>query len=184
MTTGQSGVRSYFRRFARDRQGVSAVEFAVILPVMLSLYIGGAELGDGMSVQFRSTLAARTVTDLASQEVSINNATMSTILNATTTVMAPYSTAGMIVTLSEITTNTSGQGKVVWSDSLNGTARTVGSSVTLPTALQTPNITILFGEVTSPYTPSMGYVITGTINLYESTYFYPRLSTTIARVNS
>jgi Flp pilus assembly protein TadG len=184
MKTGTSSVRSYLRRFARDRQGVSAVEFAVILPAMLSLYIGGAELGDGMSIQFRSTLAARTVTDLASQYVSIDNSTMSTILNATSQVMAPYSAAGVIVTLSEVTTNASGQGKVVWSDALHGTARTVGSSITLPTALQTPNITILFGEVTYPYTPSMGYVITGTINIYESTYFYPRLSSTIARVNS
>lgn len=184
MKTNKYSFRSYLRRFARDREGVSAVEFALVLPVMLSMYIGGAELGDGLSVQFKSSLAARTVTDLASQYISIDNATMSSILNAGSAVMAPYAAGNMVVTLSEITTNSSGQGTVTWSDSLNGTARTVGSSVTLPTNLQTKNITILFGEVTYPYTPSMGYVLTGTINIYESTYFYPRLSTTIARVNS
>ena len=180
----KSSLRSYLRRFARDREAVSAVEFAVILPVMLSLYIGGAELGNGLSIQFKSSLAARTVTDLASQYVSIDNATMSSILHASSQVIAPYSGAGMTVTLSEITTNSAGQGSVTWSDSLNGTARTVGSTVTLPTNLQTANITILYGEVSYPYTPPMGYVITGTININESTYFYPRLSTTIARVNS
>ena len=47
-----------------------------------------------------------------------------------------------------------------------------------------PNITIIFGEVSYPYTPGMGYVLTGTINIYESVYFYPRMSTTITRVNS
>jgi Flp pilus assembly protein TadG len=183
------GLRSYLRgsplrRFARNGDGVSAVEFALVLPVMLSLYIGGVEVGDGMAINFKSTLAARTVTDLASQYVSIDNATMSSILGAASTVLTPYPTANVVVTVSEVTTNAQGAGTVTWSDSLNGTARTVGSSITLPTKLQSPNITILFGEVTYPYTPSMGYVLTGTINIYESVYFYPRMSTTIARVNS
>jgi hypothetical protein len=89
-----------------------------------------------------------------------------------------------VVTLSEVTTNAQGVGKVVWSNSLNGTARVATTTVTLPTKLQTANITIMFGEVTYPYTPSLGYVLTGTINIYESFYFYPRMSTTIARVNS
>jgi Flp pilus assembly protein TadG len=174
----------HLRRFVRNRDGVSAVEFALVLPVMLSLYIGGVEVGDGMAINFKATLAARTVTDLASQYVSIDNATMSSILGAASTVLTPYPTANVVVTVSEVTTNAQGAGTVTWSDSLNGTARTVGSSITLPTKLQSANITILFGEVTYPYTPSMGYVLTGTINIYESVYFYPRMSTTIARVNS
>jgi Flp pilus assembly protein TadG len=172
------------RRFARDRDGVSAIEFAMILPFMLTLYLGGVEVGDGLAIQFKSTLAARTVADLASQYVSIDNAAMSIILNAALTVVTPYPATGMKVTVSEITTNSSGQGIVQWSDSLNGTARTVGSSVTLPSALQQKNITIIYGEVTYPYTPSLGYVLTGTINIYESMYFYPRLSSTVTRVNS
>jgi Flp pilus assembly protein TadG len=171
-------------RFARDRNGVSAVEFAVILPFMLTLYLGSVEVGDGLAVQFKSTLAARTVADLASQYVSINNAGMSTILHAATTVVTPYPSSGMIVTVSEVTTNAGGVGKVQWSDSLNGTPRTVGSTVTLPSNLQQANITLIFSEVTYPYTPTMGYVLTGTINIYESMYFFPRLTSSISRVNS
>ena len=68
-----AGFRSYMRRFARDREGVSAIEFAILLPFMLTLYIGGVELGNGLAIQFKSTLAARTVADLASQYVSIDN---------------------------------------------------------------------------------------------------------------
>ena len=177
-------VRACLRRLARDRKGVSAIEFALVLPLMLSLYIGSVEVGDGFAISFKSTLAARTVADIASQFISINNSSMATILGAATTVLTPYPTTSAVVTMSEITTNAQSVGKVVWSDSLNGTARAVGSTVTMPTKLQTPNITIIFGEVTYPYVPSMGYVLTGTINIYESFYFYPRLSTTIARVNS
>jgi Flp pilus assembly protein TadG len=177
-------IRRRLRRFARNRKGMAAVEFATIVPAMLSLYVGGAELGDGFTIQFKAALVARTVTDLASQYVSINNSTMSTILNASSQVISPYSAANMTMTLSEITTDAHGHATVTWSDSLHGTARTVGSAVTLPSNLQTANITILYGEVSYPYTPPVGYVFTGTININESQFFYPRLSTTIARVNS
>ncbi|HML08750.1 MAG TPA: TadE/TadG family type IV pilus assembly protein [Xanthobacteraceae bacterium] len=172
--------RSRLRRFARDRSGVTAVEFAIVVPFMLLAYIGGNELGNGLAIKYRVTLAARTVTDLASQYVSIDGATMSSILNASSSVIAPYSSANMVVTVSEITTDANGQGTVTWSDSLNGTPRTVGSSVTLPTALQTPSISLIWGEVTYPYQPVGGYFLTGTINFYQSTYFYPRLSSSIA----
>jgi Flp pilus assembly protein TadG len=175
-----SGLRAILRRFARDRDGVSAVEFAIVLPFMLTLYLGGVELGEGLSIKFKTTLAARTVTDLASQYVSINGANMQNILGASSTVLSPYSTAGVIVTLTELTVNASGKGVVQWSCSLNGTAYTVNTQKTMPTNLQTPGITVLYGEVTYPYTPTMGYAITGTFSIYQNMYFYPRMSSTIS----
>jgi Flp pilus assembly protein TadG len=175
-------LRSCLRRFARDREGISAVEFAIILPFMLTLYLGSVELGDGLSIDFKVTETARTLTDLATQYVSIDPTTMSTILNASTQVVAPYSAGNMVVTLSEVSpTNASGQGTITWSCSLNGTAHAVGTTVTLPNHLQTPaNVSIIWGEVTYPYTPSLGYVITGTITIYQTSYFYPRLSNSVA----
>jgi Flp pilus assembly protein TadG len=170
---------SVLRRFARDSKGVSAIEFAMVLPFMVALYVGTIELGDGLTIRFKATQAVRSVTSLASEYVSIDTATMNSILNAASTVITPYPASNMTITLSEITTNASGQGKVTWSCSLNGTPRTWNSSYTLPTNLQTANITVLLGEVTYPYTPGLGYVISGTINIYQSLYFYPRLTATI-----
>jgi Flp pilus assembly protein TadG len=173
-------LRRQLRRFSRDCNGVSAVEFAIVLPVMLTLYIGGVEVGEGFAMKFRATLAARTVTDLASQFVSINGTNMQNILGAATTVMTPYPTSSMVVTLTELTVNSSGQGVVQWSCSLNGTAYTANTKLTMPTNLQTSGITLLYGEVTYPYTPSIGYVLTGTYNIYQNMYFFPRLSNSIS----
>jgi Flp pilus assembly protein TadG len=173
---------AYLRRFARDAKAISAVEFGLILPFMIFTYVGSAELGDGMAIYFKMTEAARTVTDLASQYVTIDPTTMTNILGASAEVVQPYSSAGMIVTLSEVApTNANGQGTISWSCSLNGTARAQGATVTLPTNLQTPSgVSIIWGEVTYPYTPAMGYAVTGTISMYQSIYFYPRLSNSIA----
>jgi Flp pilus assembly protein TadG len=174
--------RTYLQRFAGDAKAVSAVEFALILPFMVFTYVGSAELGDGMAIFFKVTEAARTVTDLASQYVTIDPTTMTNILGASSEVVQPYSSAGMIVTLSQVKpSNSSGQSTIDWSCSLNGTARKSGATVTLPTNLQTPSgVSIVWGEVTYPFTPAMGFAVTGTISLYQSIYFYPRLSNSVA----
>jgi Flp pilus assembly protein TadG len=176
-----AGLRA-LRRFGADRRGISAVEFALILPIMVTFYLGSVELGDGLAVQFRATLAARTVADLASQYVNIDAATMTQILGAASTVVAPYSANNMTVTVSEVTTtDANGDAKVTWSAANSGNGRAVGSSVTLPAGLQTlpKNTALILGEVTYPYNPQFGYVLTGIINIYENQYFYPRLSTCV-----
>lgn len=168
------------RRFAHDRDAVSAVEFALILPFMLIMYIGSVELGDGLAVDFKVAESARTVTDLASQYITLDAPTMTGILGASSVVVSPYSSSNMVVTVSEVTTNAKGQATIAWSCSLNGTPHTKNASVTLPSSFNNPaSISLIWGEVTYPYTPSMGYVVTGTINMYQNTYFYPRLSSAV-----
>ena len=87
-----------------------------------------------MPAQFKTALATRAVADITSQYTSINTSTMTSILGAAATVVAPHPASGMVVTISDITTNSSGQGTITWSNPLNGTAHTVGWSATLPTA--------------------------------------------------
>lgn len=179
-----ANLSSQLLRFRRNRSGVAAVEFALVLPLMLTVYLGGVEVGDGYAIVTRVTLVARSVTDLATQYVTIDNQDMSNILNGATAILAPYAAANITVTVSEITTDSSGNGTVTWSDALNGTARTVGSKLMLPTSLRTANISVIFGEVSYSYTPALGYTITGTITLSDSFYMMPRLSNSVTRSNS
>jgi Flp pilus assembly protein TadG len=179
-----TGILSRVRRFRNDHRGVAAVEFSLILPVMLTIYLGGVEIGDGFAIDTRVTLVTRSVTDLATQYVTIDNQDMSTILNASTAIVTPYAAANITVILSEVTTDNNGNGTVTWSDSLNGTARTVGSAITLPTSLKIKNVSLILGEVSYRYTPALGYVMTGTITMSDSFYMLPRLSNSVTRVNS
>jgi Flp pilus assembly protein TadG len=178
-------VLTRLRNFWGDPRGVAAVEFAVVLPFMLALYVGGVELGDGMAIQVKVTDTAHTVADLATQNKTINNALMQTILNSSQQIIAPYSQLNVIVTLSEVSTDANGAATVTWSDSLNGTPRTVGQSMTLPSSLAgQPNISLILGEVSYAYTPNLGYAITGTVNLADSYWLFPRNSTSISRTAS
>jgi Flp pilus assembly protein TadG len=172
------------RKFVRDRRGISAVEFAAVLPFMLVAYLGTVEIGNGIATKLRVTNVTHTVADLATQYINILNADMANIMNASTAVMAPSSPGPLVITLSEVKTDANGNATIFWSDSLNGTARPVGQGVTLPTQLQTPNISLIWGEVTYPYKPNTGYVLTGTLTLSDEVFMYPRLANSVCRNNN
>src|SRR5882757_8547320 len=92
----------HLRGLIRDQRGVSAVEFAMLLPLMITLYLGAVE------IDRKVTLTTRTVADLASQVSSINNADMTNLLNASASVILPYDTTKLKVTVSEITIDSNG----------------------------------------------------------------------------
>src|ERR1700755_1455005 len=77
----------------RDRSGVAATEFAVIVPLMLVLFFGVVEFSTGVAVDRKVTLVARTLSDLVSQNTSVTDTQFTNIFNAGTRVMSPYTTA-------------------------------------------------------------------------------------------
>jgi Flp pilus assembly protein TadG len=177
-------VRSIVRRLGRladDERGVSAVEFAMLLPLMLTLYLGTVEVSQGIAADRKVTLTARTVADLVAQVSSINNTDMNNSLNAAAAVISPFSINNLKVTVTSVAIDAAGNATVAWSDALNGTPRAVGSTVTVPTALNTPNSSLIWSEVQYTYTPTIGHVVTGTLNLKDQIYMRPRLSESVAR---
>jgi len=170
--------------FLGDRRGLSAVEFALLLPLMLTLYLGGVEVSNGVAANRKVAITARTVSDLAARMSTIYNADMTNILGASSAVIAPYSLANLQVTVSEVNIDAKGNATIAWSDSLNGTAHIVGEIMTIPTALAVPNTALILGEVQYNYNPTFGYVLTGTMALKGQMYMAPRLSSTVTRVNS
>jgi Flp pilus assembly protein TadG len=169
--------------FLEDCQGLSAVEFGLMLPLMLALYLGSVEISNGIAADRKVSLTARTVADLASRMTTIHNVDINNILNASSAVIAPYRVSNLKVTVSEVSMDSKGKATITWSDTLNGSARAVGQAVTVPTALAAPNSSLIWGEVQYAYNPVLGYVLTGTITLTEQIYMAPRLSSTVTRIN-
>ena len=167
------------RRFAKDSEGVSAVEFALLLPLMLTLYFGAVEVSQGVTIDRKVTLTTRTVADLVTQVSSLNTTDMNNVLEASTAVMAPFPTAVLKIVLSCVRTNSSGVSKVGWSVTKNGTARGTNTTVTLPAALLVNETTLIWAEVSYAYKPTIGYVVTGTLTLNDQMYMRPRISDTV-----
>jgi Flp pilus assembly protein TadG len=88
-----------FRRFGRDRRGVSAVEFAFIAPVMIGLYLGCAEISDGVAVDRKVSLTAGALANLAAQASTISVTEMTNILDASSAIIAPYDPGKLTLTV-------------------------------------------------------------------------------------
>ena len=173
--------RAPLRELLRDKRGISAVEFAMLLPLMVTLYLGGVEVSQAVAIDRKVTLIARSLGDLVAQATTVTNADMSNILNASTAIIVPYQDAKLKITVSSVVIDVNGVAKVAWSDTKNGTARAVGTTVTLPAALNVASTSLIWAESQYAYTPTVGYVITGTMNLKDQIYMRPRLSDTVAR---
>ncbi|MDP1881421.1 MAG: TadE/TadG family type IV pilus assembly protein, partial [Bradyrhizobium sp.] len=76
-----------------DRSGIAATEFAVIVPVMLVMFFGTVEFSSGVAVDRKVTLMARTLSDLTSQSVSVNDTDLTGFFAASKAIMTPYSSA-------------------------------------------------------------------------------------------
>ena len=178
-----------------DAKAVAAVEFAIVLPFMLLLYVGGVELSRAMAINVKVTATSHSVADMVSQNTQVSVARMQSILGAATAILAPYPATDssgnslITVTVSEVSTDAGGNATVQWSQSYNGTSfgtgRTVGQPMTLPSSIAgsalssnpNNNISLILGEVSYAYTPNLGYTISGTVTLRDSYYLFPRCST-------
>jgi Flp pilus assembly protein TadG len=180
-TCSSSSLLSRLRGFARGQDGMAAVEFAVILPVMLTAYLGGVEIGDGVAIDRKVAITTRGVADLASRYTKITDIDMNNILGASSTIIAPYTSGPLTVTVSGVTIDNRGNATIDWSNSLNGTAHAKGSAVTLPGTLATAATYYVWGEVQYAYKPTLGYVMTGTWTLSNQIFMSPRESATITR---
>lgn len=173
-------------RLLRDRSAVSAVEFAIVLPVMLLLYMMAFLLSDMASCNRKVTITARAIADMATRYSALSTTasatnSVATILAASEQVLTPYDTDKAMVRISEVcalsTSATTVQ--VIWSQVQNGTALTVGNTFTVTSGLFTAGGCQILSEVQYTYTPAIGLGTGASVPLYDSIYMSPRLSTSI-----
>jgi Flp pilus assembly protein TadG len=168
------------RRFARDDNGVSALEFAMLLPLMVTLYLGGVEVSQAVSADRKNTLVAHTVGDLVAQSSDVTTSDVTNILNAASSVAYPFPAANLQVTVSSVCIDSTGtRATIGWSQTLGGTARSGTVTSSIPSALMVASTSLIWGEATYLYRPTIGWTITGTLSLYDKIYLRPRLSNSV-----
>lgn len=163
-------------RLHQSRSGMAAVEFALVMPVLMTLYLVGNVMSDAISCNRKVTTTARTIADLASRYVSLTTVDADAILAASTQVLAPYNAAQGSFAMSEVRVATSTTATVVWSRTRNGTARTNGSTITIPANLAAVGSYLIVGEVSYPYTAGIGWGGFNGVTLADTSIMVPRAS--------
>jgi Flp pilus assembly protein TadG len=190
------------RKFSSDARAVAATEFAIVVPFMLVLLVGGVELGDGMAINVKVSATAHAVADMVTQNTTLSTASLQNILTGSSAIIAPYPVNGsqLSVTVSEVSSDVNGNLTLQWSQSYNGSTFGSGRSslnattnppygaLSLPASLngvgttnnpnnQNDQVSFIVSEVSYAYTPSLGYTVAGTLTLADSYWLFPRCST-------
>lgn len=160
-------------RFAGNRDGVSAVEFALILPVFALLFFGSIEVSFLMTVDRKVTQTASTLGDLVARGTTMTENEVNDIFAASSALFAPYdgSTAEMRVTSIQ---QENGKVEVAWSRAKNMTAYSPGTSVTVPNGLLSNGQSVIFAEVSYDYKSTLGFFLPTAKTLSEEFYLRPR----------
>jgi Flp pilus assembly protein TadG len=167
------------RRFAASTRGVAAIEFALILPVLVVMFLASVDAGRAIAIYMKVRAAAYTLDAITNQYTTIQSSDMTAILAATSVVLAPYSSSTAAVTISQIKVTSKTKAKVNWSATQNGTALTKGASITVPSNFATCNsypCYLVYGQVSYTYTPLFSYFLTTALTMSDSLYVTPRSS--------
>src|SRR5664279_3298267 len=171
-------------RFVRDRSGIAATEFAVIVPIMLVLFFGVVEITNGIVAYRDVSIMAHTTSDLTTQSLSVRDSDLTNFFNASTGVFYPFVTSAtdpnLTQSIAELWVNSSLQARVQWAVNSDGsTPSPPGTIVSVPPSLKVANTYVIYSTASYLYVPTggIGYVLNKSgIALNDFAYTRPRLS--------
>ena len=172
-------MRPAFPSLCRDRVGMAAVEFALLLPILLAMFVVGLALSDGIACNRKVTTTAKSVADLTARYASVTTSDVTTILAASTQILAPYDATRATVRVSEVLVTGSTSSTVVWSRARNGTPLAANLAVTIPSGMAATGSYLILGEVSYAYVPLFTYGAAQPITLYDSVFMSPRMSDSV-----
>lgn len=178
---------------ASNQDGLAAVEFALLLPVMITLFFGVVEVSLALLCRADVSKMASTAADLISQASTVNSTDLGNVYAAAGTILYPYydpSVSGSgrpSVRLTSVIDDGSGAvgkdhmtGKVAWtctqtgSGTLTPATRATGDTVTFTQPLMTEGGSVIIAEIAYSYASPTTKVIAAPINFTNNFYTKPR----------
>lgn len=157
------------------------MEFALIMPVLVILFIGLVEFSEAFTVTRKLSNTASTVSDLVSQEPTVSTADLTDIEQVASELMRPYSNTPLTVRIISVVADADNATTVAWSYPVGAYA--TGAAYSLPQAgLTEPNSSLIVAEASYGFTPSIGNVL-GTFTIDERAFFKPRFSQSVEKLD-
>lgn len=172
--------RAATRTLLRDSRGSAMVEFVMVLPFLLGLFLGTFVMLDTLSCYRKVTAAARTLADLVGRNVppgtTPSSATLATYMNSAQLTLTPFLASNSTVQIAGLRVCDANRAYVLWSAAQTGsTAGTPtfasGTLVTLPTGLIPPGSAMIptspdGSNVCTNATPGPNKTVVGTAGGY------------------
>ena len=165
-----------------NEEGVSAVEFALIAPILIFIYLGAVELSLLMRVDGRVTSTTASLGDLTARLATVTDEDMEEMFAAAEVMMQPYEAQSATMRITSIVDSGDGKAVVAWSDAYKMTAYSKGATVTVPSGIISSPGSIILSEVVYEYDSKIGGFLNTTMTIDDEFYLRPRRVDAIARV--
>ncbi|HTN64493.1 MAG TPA: TadE/TadG family type IV pilus assembly protein [Devosia sp.] len=182
-------LRKTIAHFGDDTKGVAAVEFALVLPVMLLVYVGSVEAGSLISVDKRVQSVAAAMGDLVSRSnTKIAACDIQDYFAAASATLMPYSATGLQQIVTSVLVKTDGTTEVQWSRAAGTNAKgenavpyEKGDAFPLPEAMTdiSNNAYVIVSEAAYSYHPITTLIYDQTIPLRRENFYLPRFGGSI-----
>lgn len=175
------------KKMVRDRRGVSALEFAVVAPILVLLYVGFAEIATALTIYRRTSMVASTAADLTAQVKSVTKSDIRDIQEAASSILTPYPTKPLKVVLTSVVADEDNNGKVEWSCATQGVGRAEESRYPVPTGLTEPDSSVIVAEITYSFKPLVGLTeifSPGAFDMKRTFYARPRKSLAVEKTDN
>lgn len=164
-----------------DERGTAIIEFALILPMLMILYIGGFEASQSISIYRKISDLTTSLANISSRDTIYYKSVIDSENAASSQIMSPYPTSDLTVTMTELTMDKTTPGKAVvianrrLSNGANTTTRLKNAVLTgLPNSLSAGTTYILI-ETSYNYTVKVGANLINPIpTLSDQLYILPR----------
>jgi Flp pilus assembly protein TadG len=166
--------RPTLRGLAADRRGVAAVEFALVVPIVIVGYLAGFEVMEAATVDRKLADTTVQLANVTAQYTTMSSTDVSNVLGASAQIMTPYPTTSLSIVLSEVTTDNAGVGQVTWSQAYQGTALATNTTVTMPSGFQTKGASYILVQTTYAYQPIIGGAFIKPITMTNQIFMLPR----------
>lgn len=176
-------VMQRMRRFARATGGMAAVEFALLLPMMILLLFGSIDLVNMLGANRRAQNAAASLADVVSRDTEISNAEVSGLWAALDVLLYPNTAQQMQVRISSVRIVDASTARVVWSEGHGGYApRTADSIIALPAGMMQPGASVIVSETIYSYQAPVGIIQAAPMSFRHTAYRRSRIVDPIPRV--
>lgn len=168
-------------RLGRDRRGISAVEFALLAPFMLALYLGSAQLTLALTADRKVSNTANIVADLVTQDDTITNGDLGNIYAAADAVLQPFSSAPLTLRITSVRMDMDGEIFVDWSEGRGVPPLDTDSLPPMPDGLLAPMNSVVMVEARYAFQTNIGELTRTPIILSDTAYLRPRLGPWVRR---
>lgn len=168
-------------RFGTDRRGVSAVEFALIAPVLILAYLGTVQATLALSADRKVTGAANAIADLVAQNDAVDNAALTDIFAAGRALVMPFAGERLQMRVTSLRADAAGTVQFLWSEGNGMAPRSSGELPPIPAGVLLPEGGVVVVETRYPYETPFADAAFGSFTFTETVYMRPRRSPTVER---